>query len=181
MAKKKNETITEAERPQKVYEISMILLPSFDDNTALEKLSQIKQSVAGISSFISEETPFIRSIAYTMTRVIKNVNTRFNEGYYTWIKLEVNSANISKIDSILKQDEDIIRYMILESNREENTMIKDCLPDGEVFVPSEEEISDIDTASLEQDTPIQEIQEDIIVEDLDSINTEPKSDTEINK
>lgn len=168
MAKKKNETITETVQKQKVYEISMILVPTFDDSTVLEKMSQIKQSVASMSSFISEETPFIRSLSYTMTRVIKNVNTRFNEGYYTWIKLEAGVSDISKIDSILKQDEDIIRYIIVSADKDEAIMIKDNLPDGEVFVPSEEEVSDIDTTVLGE---AEVLPEDIIeaVEDTDTV------------
>lgn len=173
MAKKKNETITEAVENKKVYEVSIILVPTFNDSSVLDKMSQIKQSVASISSFISEETPFIRSLAYTMTRVIKNVKTRFNEGYYTWIKLEIDAKDVVKIDSMLKSDEDIIRYMISSADRDEAIMIKDNLPDGEIFVPSEEDNSDIDTSSLEDDALIiDDISEDIIAPIVDEV-TEP--------
>ncbi|MCX8513693.1 MAG: hypothetical protein ORN26_01495 [Candidatus Pacebacteria bacterium] len=74
-----NETMTEA----KVYEICYILTPNFDNNTVLDKVETIKQSVASIgASFISEESPFLRDISYQMIRVVKNINKRFNTGYY---------------------------------------------------------------------------------------------------
>ena len=73
------ETMTEA----KVYEICYILTPNFDNNTVLDKVETIKQSVASIgASFISEESPFLRDISYQMIRVVKNINKRFNTGYY---------------------------------------------------------------------------------------------------
>ena len=65
----------------RVYEISFIFDNKLDEETALAKSNAIKQSIATLGgSFISEEAPYMRELAYEMTRVVNNVNVRFNVG-----------------------------------------------------------------------------------------------------
>ncbi len=109
-----NETIIDG----RVYELSYILVPTLSEDAALEKVNAIKQSVATLGgSFISEETAYPRELAYEMTRVIKNANVRFDEGYFGWIKFEIDTTKLPAIEKSVKLDEDLIRYMILKADR----------------------------------------------------------------
>ncbi|MDI9355297.1 MAG: 30S ribosomal protein S6 [Cyanobium sp. MAG06] len=140
------ETTTEA----KVYEICYILSPNFDNDTVQEKINSLKQSVASYgASFISEEPPFLRDISYQMIRVVKNINKRFNTGYYGWVKLEIDPANVKAIDNLLKDDQEIIRYIIVQSDKENNIYIKDSTLDSELDNKEDiEEDMNIDTTTM---------------------------------
>ena len=143
------ETMTEA----KVYEICYILTPNFDNNTVLDKVETIKQSVASIgASFISEESPFLRDISYQMIRVVKNINKRFNTGYYGWIKVSIEPNNVKALDNILKDDQDIIRYIVVLADKDNNIFIKDSTLDSELDNKEElENNTNIDTTMMEDD------------------------------
>ena len=143
------ETMTEA----KVYEICYILSPNFDNDTVQEKIKSLKQSVASLgASFISEEEPFLRDISYQMIRVVKNINKRFNTGYYGWVKIEIDPSNIKALDNLLKDDQDIIRYIIVLADKENNIFIKDSTLDSELDNKEEEsEDMNIDTTTMAED------------------------------
>jgi hypothetical protein len=69
-----NETIVDG----RVYEISFIFDNKLDEEAALAKSNALKQSIATLGgSFISEEAPYMRELAYEMIRVVNNVNVRF--------------------------------------------------------------------------------------------------------
>lgn len=137
MEENKNETITEG----RVYELSYLLVSTMSEDAATEKIDALKASVAAAGgSFISEETPYPRELAYEMTRVIKNVNVRFTEGYFGWIKFEIDPTSLAGIEKQVKLDEDIVRYLILKADRniniftERNPVIKSprMTEDGEI-------------------------------------------------
>lgn len=132
----------------RVYEISFIFDNKLDEGTALEKSNAIKQSIATLGgSFISEEAPYMRELAYEMTRVVSNVNVRFNEGYFGWIKFEIDADKIKDLEKGLKLDDQIIRYLIVKTVRE-NTVYTKRAPviKAESLVDNEtDDIVNIDT------------------------------------
>ena len=116
-----NETIIDS----RIYEVSFIFDNKLDEGTALEKGNAIKQSIATLGgSFISEETPYMRELAYEMIRVVKNVNVRFNEGYFGWIKFEAPSEKVASLEKTLKEDEEVVRYLIVKTVSENTVYTK---------------------------------------------------------
>ena len=120
-----NETIVEGGNENRVYEISYILVPTITEDVAAEKINSLKQSIATLgASFISEEAPYMRDLAYEMLRVIKNVNNRFDTGFFGWIKFELDPANLAKVEKMFKLDEDVIRYIAVKADRDINIYTK---------------------------------------------------------
>ncbi len=116
-----NETIVDS----RVYEVSFIFDNKLDEGSALEKSNAIKQSIATLGgSFISEEAPYMRELAYEMTRVVNNVNVHFNEGYFGWIKFELDGSNVKELEKGLKLDEQIVRYLVVATVRENTVFTK---------------------------------------------------------
>lgn len=116
-----NETIVDS----RVYEISFIFDNKLDESAALEKGNAIKQSIATLGgSFISEETPYMRELAYEMTRVVTNVNVRFNEGYFGWIKFELDADKVKELEKSIKLDEEVLRYLVVKTIRENTVYTK---------------------------------------------------------
>ena len=120
-----NETIVEGGNENRVYEISYILVPTITEDAAAEKINSLKQSIASQgASFISEEAPYMRDLAYEMLRVIKNVNNRFDTGFFGWIKFELDPASLAKVEKMFKLDEDVIRYIAVKADRDINIYTK---------------------------------------------------------
>ena len=118
---KNNETIVDS----RVYEISFIFDNKLEEGTALEKGNAIKQSIATLGgSFISEETPYLRELAYEMIRVQNNINVRFNVGYFGWIKFEMDADKVKEFEKALKLDEQLVRYLVVNTVRENTVYTK---------------------------------------------------------
>ena len=157
-----NETIVDS----RVYEISFIFDNKIDENTALEKANAIKQSIVTLGgNFISEEVPYMRELAYEMTRVVNNVNVRFNEGYFGWIKFEMDGSKVKELEKGLKLDEQVVRFLVVKTVRE-NTVFTKRAPviKAESLVNNEDDTT-IDTTS---DDIIPEVAIEALPEDVAS-------------
>lgn len=160
---KENESIVEEEINARVYEISYILVPTMSETQAIEKINSLKASIAALGgSFISEESPYMRDLSYEMLRVIKNINNRFDTGYFGWVKYEISAEIISKIDKSLRLDEDVVRYLIIKADRDVNIMTRKEMQQAQV-----DEVN-IDTinASNKETTIEQNAQDAIVVDEV---------------
>ncbi len=139
-----NETIVD----NRVYEISFIFDNKLDEEAALKKADVLKQSIATLGgSFISEEAPYMRELAYEMIRVQNNINVRFNEGYFGWIKFELDGAKVKDFEKAIKLDEEVVRYLVVTTVRE-NTVYTKRAPviKAETLVDNEtDDVVNIDT------------------------------------
>jgi ribosomal protein S6 len=140
--------INEITVDSRIYEISFIFDNKLDESAALEKSNAIKQSIATLGgSFISEEAPYMRELAYEMVRVVNNINVRFNVGYFGWIKFELDGSKVKELEKPLKLDEQVVRYLVVKTVRE-NTVYTKRAPviKVESLVNNEtDDIVDIDT------------------------------------
>jgi ribosomal protein S6 len=139
-----NETTVDS----RVYEVSFIFDNKLDEQTALDKSNALKQSIATLGgSFISEEAPYMRELAYEMIRVVNNVNVRFNEGYFGWIKFTLPGAKVKDFEKALKLDEQLVRYLVVTTVAE-NTVYTKRAPviKAETLVDNEtDDVVNIDT------------------------------------
>lgn len=144
--------INETTVDSRIYEISFIFDNKLDESAALEKGNAIKQSIATLGgSFISEEAPYMRELAYEMIRVVNNVNVRFNEGYFGWIKFELEPAKVKELEKAIKLDEEVVRYLVVTTVRE-NTVYTKRAPviKAETLVDNEDDAVegvDVDTTA----------------------------------
>ncbi|MCF7843585.1 30S ribosomal protein S6 [Candidatus Gracilibacteria bacterium] len=117
--------INEITVDSRVYEVSFIFDNKLDEGAALEKSNAIKQSIATLGgSFISEEAPYMRELAYEMIRVVNNINVRFNEGYFGWIKFEMEGEKVKELEKGLKLDVEVVRYLVVRTVRENTVYTK---------------------------------------------------------
>ncbi|MDQ5957505.1 MAG: small subunit ribosomal protein [Patescibacteria group bacterium] len=146
MSKKEIETTIdeEIESIKRVYEMSYILVPTISESDAEAKAEALKKSIASNQgSFISEETPYVRDLAYEMLKVIKNANHRFETGYFGWVKFEMDVESVSNFEKSLKLDEEVIRFLIVKADRDTNIITKNSYQKK----ARESEEANIDTAA----------------------------------
>jgi ribosomal protein S6 len=146
--------INETTVDSRIYEISFIFDNKLDESAALEKGNALKQSIATLGgSFISEEAPYMRELAYEMIRVVNNVNVRFNEGYFGWIKFELEPAKVKDLEKLVKQDEEVVRFLVVTTVRE-NTVYTKRAPviKAETLVDNETDDEVIDETAVDTTT-----------------------------
>jgi ribosomal protein S6 len=109
----------------RVYEISYFFDNKIEESAALLKAAALKQSIATLGgSFVSEEAPYMREMAYEMIRVVNNVNIRFNEGYFGWIKFDLSADKVKEFEKGIKADEEVVRYLIVRTVAENTVFTK---------------------------------------------------------
>jgi Ribosomal protein S6 len=59
-----------------------------------------------------------------MVRVVNNVNVRFNEGYFGWIKFELPADKVKELEKGLKLDDQLVRYLVVTTVRENTVYTK---------------------------------------------------------
>lgn len=120
-----NETVID----DRVYEISYILDDKLSEQEAVSKAESIKSAIATLGgSFIGEESPYLRELAYEMIRVQNNTNIRFNSGYFGWIKWSGEGQAIKKLDHDLGLDETVVRFLIVKTVKENTVFTKRVAP-----------------------------------------------------
>ncbi len=148
----------------RVYEVAYIFVSTLTDEEATAKAETLKTAIAAQGgSFVSEEAPYMRELAYEMVRVIKNVNTRFNDGYFGWIKFEMEPNKINDFDKKLALDEEIVRFITVKADREVNVYTKK-LSTKVKDLGANEDISD--TVALDAIAPAVEIASEAEVKEL---------------
>ena len=161
----------------KIYEISYILDGRLDENKALEKAENFKKDIASLEgSFISEEAPYMRELSYEMTRVVNNVNVRFTEGYFGWVKFEMIPTKVEELNKKLKLDEEVVRFLILKTVKGNDIFTKN--------MPVMKSDPTIAGSFVKEEVLSEDVNVDTTKENIDEViseETKKELDTEIEK
>lgn len=123
MAKKAQTTSsTEALEPR-IYEIGYLLSPAVRDEDLSARVGELKDSLINLGAeVIADGNPEFIDLAYQMSRVVENKRIRFDQGYFGWVKIEINPAQMTALKELLDKNVLIIRYLLITAVRE-NTII----------------------------------------------------------
>ncbi|MCR4334252.1 MAG: 30S ribosomal protein S6 [Patescibacteria group bacterium] len=95
----------------KIYEVGYFLVPSIPENKALEEMEIIHSIVTKEGGvIISSDTPKLQPLAY-------NIN-KHDEGYFGWVKFEIQSSLIDSIKKALDSQSNILRYLLISTVKE---------------------------------------------------------------
>lgn len=107
----------------RIYELGYHLVPTLSAEQIPEASGAVRGMIERISKeVISEELPVFIDLAYTIVKTIEHKNKRFDQAYFGWIKFEGLPAGIAELEEGLKKDENVLRYIIVKTIRE-NTFI----------------------------------------------------------
>lgn len=102
-----------------VYEIGFILVPQVTEEKLPESFGNIKNAILDTGAIaISEEFPKLITLAYSMERTINNKIERFTEGYFGWIKFELESDKVQGLEAALRLRTDLVRHLLIKTVRE---------------------------------------------------------------
>jgi ribosomal protein S6 len=148
MKKKVTEDLSTSEIDPRVYEVSFWLVPTISESELPEHFDRLKKVITDAQgSFISEEAPYMREMTYQMVRVIDNVNKRFNDGYFGWVKFRSFPEGAQVIKKAFEADTTIIRSLVIQTVEENTTYTK--RPESKVV--------------LSEETPEEVVAEEVVV------------------
>ncbi len=112
-----NETTEEAKG--RVYELGYLLVPTFSEEEVPAAFGNLKELISSFGGMtIADEMPKMIPLAYTMTKIISNLHTKFNTAYFGWIKFTMDSDKVLELKKKLDLDPTMIRFLILKTVKE---------------------------------------------------------------
>lgn len=116
------EKTTEEDSGMNVYELAYLFIPTITEEKILGNFGDLKSYLEKKGAVcIQEELPKLIPLAYEMSRVIENKKTWFSEGYFGFIKFLLDPSAVLSIETDLRRDESIIRFLIVKTVKE-NTL-----------------------------------------------------------
>lgn len=155
---------------QNVYEVSYILLPTFSNEEAPVKASQIREKIESFGAkLISHEDPVLIDLAYPMMRVVQTVRHKADRGYFGWVKFEISKDSIKLVKKYFDENADVLRHLIIKTVAE-NTLLNgkmklksdDKQKKADVF--DEAGVDSVDADMIKDELPAEE--SDKLIDDL---------------
>ncbi len=105
---------------KKVYEVGYLLLSNIEESKVVDESNKVRDIIeknGGI--FLSEGTPEMKALTYPMTKEIAGKKQKFDNAYFGWIKFEGTSDMITKIKEELDNFENILRFLLIITIKED--------------------------------------------------------------
>lgn len=102
-----------------VYEVGFHILPTVEEGNLSEVLVKIKDVLSEKgANIISEDFPKLRQLAFAITKEAQGKNQVYNKAYFGSIKFEVEKEVLSEIEKAVKNNPEILRYIIIKTVKE---------------------------------------------------------------
>jgi ribosomal protein S6 len=107
------------ESPMAVYEVGYHLLPTLSEDEVQKAVSAIMELIKGEGgSFVGDRFPSKIDLAYAIGRRINSKRTMYEAAYFGWVAFEMSKDTIEKIKTALDANTNILRYLIVTTDRE---------------------------------------------------------------
>lgn len=104
----------------RVYEVGYLIMPSVVQDKVAEKVSAIRDLISSVKgAVLAEGEPKYIDLAYDMTVTIANKKTTYSQGYFGWIKCEMDPEATKKVHASLEANTDIIRFILIKTHKED--------------------------------------------------------------
>ncbi len=109
----------------RVYEVGYLLVPTIAGEDVPAVYGNLKELVSSFGGeMISDEMPRQITLAYSMTKVFKNVRNKFDTAYFGWLKFAMDPEKVLDLKKKLDLDPNVIRFLITKTVRENTIAAK---------------------------------------------------------
>ena len=106
-----------------IYEVGYHIVPIVAEDDLGVRVTAIRDVIESEGgSVIADEYPKHMELAYPMVKIASNKRATHSSSYFGWIKFEVVPSGAKSIDSKLKADDFLLRFILVKTVRE-NTMV----------------------------------------------------------
>ncbi len=107
------------EKKTRIYEIGYLLFPTLSEEEMPALYARLKDLVVDFGAeIISDEMPKMMPLAYTISKVIQNIRSKFDSAYFGWIKFEVDPEKMGELKKKLNLEQNILRSLIIKTVKE---------------------------------------------------------------
>ena len=146
----------------RIYELGYHLVPTLSEEQIPGASGAVRGMIERISKdIIAEELPVFIDLAYTIVKTVDHKNKRFDEAYFGWIKFEGSPAGIAELEEGLKKDENVLRYLIVKTIRE-NTFIAKKFTGAKVKEIAEEPVAEEVLAEIASEEVLDKAIEELV-------------------
>lgn len=154
----------------KLYELGFNLVSSIAESELDKEFISLKDIITKHNgSIVSESSPTLINLAYTMIKNIDSKRVRYDQAYFGWVKFNAFPDVIEGLKDDIEYLPSVLRFMILNASEEGNissqTVARAISGEAEPVTEKETEVSEDD-----KETPFEE--------EKDSETTEPEADVE---
>ncbi len=104
----------------RVYELGYHLVPTIAEEAVVAEVAALKALILKEGGeVISEVNPKVHALVYEISKTVKSIKTRYNRSYFGSIKFAVTSEGVLKIKKALDEQDNIIRYLLIGSSKDE--------------------------------------------------------------
>jgi hypothetical protein len=105
------------------------------------------------------------SLAYPMYKVVSNKKTKFESAYFGWVKFDGDPKGVSKIKKALEAKENVLRFIIIKTVRENTLARKPAAFTSKPIKPAvKEEIKPEDAPQEINEVELDKTIEDLVIE-----------------
>jgi ribosomal protein S6 len=101
-----------------VYEVGFHVVPTIPEDGVAAVVEKVRQALGG-AEIINEQFPQKMALAYTVERANVGRRDKYNEAYFGVMKFALERENILAFEQALRVDRDILRYLLIETVRED--------------------------------------------------------------
>ena len=113
------------EANSRIYELGYLLTPAISLENMPVNYGNLKDLIINLGGeIISDEMPKMINLAYTMSKVVQNVRSKFDTAYFGWVKFGINPEKVLELKKKLDVDPNFIRFLILKTVRENTIAAK---------------------------------------------------------
>ncbi len=103
----------------KVYELGSHIISSIPE----EEVGKVYESLKGLitkagGTIVAEEAPKLMDLAYVMIKHVHGKNVRHATANFSWIKFEIDPAQIPEIHDAVAKNDNILRFIIVKTVKE---------------------------------------------------------------
>lgn len=118
-----NDLTIENESASRVYEVGYLLVPTLNEEELPTVYGDLKELVSSSNGLvISDEMPKLMDLAYSMSKVDKNIKSKYDTAYFGWTKFEISGDKVLDVKKALQNDPRFLRFLIIKTTRA-NTII----------------------------------------------------------
>ena len=164
-------TTEDRQDESQVYEVSYLLLPSIPEENISQVVANIESSIEKHGGKkIDGEAPFLRELAYEISKVVGASRYVVRQAYIGWVKFELpleddrESHPVENIKTEIEKMTEVLRFLLVKAEREtrftfaSTRVAKEELPEADLEDPesADEEIEVDEDLSVDEDETVVE-------------------------
>jgi ribosomal protein S6 len=115
----KNNPIMEIAKDPQIYEVGYHIVPLVGEDNLGARVTAIRDMIETRKGvIISDEFPKSVDLAYSMVKIAENKRATHASSYFGWFKFQADPSVIGAIETDLKADNNLLRFMLVKTVRE---------------------------------------------------------------